>query len=277
MRIVTWNVNGIRRVHRDFIRQGTKKSFLDLLERLEGDIICIQELKSEKSTMDPVYVNVPGWRSYFSFPVDKKAYSGVAVYVREYYKPIKVETAICGPAYDRFFELENAEFIGGYPKQISTVEARQVDREGRAVVLDFGGFVMIGTYCPAGAESEERIAYRRLWWRALDERRRNLVSMGRQVILTGDLNVHCDALDQVDADEEEYKPDKLGPVGSTFYRLLHGMSVLENSDENLPSTEPEQITTDQTGVFVDLSRHFFPEREKMFTVSIFQLLIGYAI
>lgn len=267
MRIVTWNVNGIRRVHRDLQRQG-KRTWLACLEDLDGDLVCIQELKSERATMDPIYVDVPGWRSYFSFPVDKKAYSGVAIYVRDRYRPVRVETAICGPAYDRYFELDRTDTIGGYPSDISILEARQVDREGRAVVLDFGGFVLIGTYCPAGAESEERVAYRQLWWRALDERCRNLIRSGREVILTGDLNVNCAAIDQVEADVEEYEYPKLGPVGKTFYRLLHGTpaGTRDAGDVAVPiGLEPDPGATD--GIFVDLSRHYFPDREGMYTVS----------
>ncbi|CCG80534.1 DNA-(Apurinic or apyrimidinic site) lyase [Taphrina deformans PYCC 5710] len=262
MRIVTWNVNGIRRVHKDLIRQG-KKSWLECLESLEGDVICIQELKSERATMDPIYVNVPGWRSYFTFPVDKKAYSGVAIYVREEYKPVKVETAICGPAYDRYFELDNHELIGGYPLSISTIEARQIDREGRAVVLDFEGFILIGTYCPAGAESDDRVAYRRLWWKALDERCRSLRKLGREVILTGDLNVHCQAIDQVDSDPDEYKLENLGPVGTIFHKLCYGDEG--TTDNAVEVREHDGVIVDRACTFIDLTRHFYPEREKMFT------------
>lgn len=260
MRIVTWNVNGIRRIHKDLVRQGKAASFLDILHYLEGDIICIQELKSERATFDPVYVNLPGWRSYFSFPVDKKAYSGVAIYVKDRFLPLKVETAICGPAYDQFFALDDPTLIGGYPTQVSVVEARQIDREGRAVVLEFGGFILIGTYCPAGAESDDRVAYRQLWWRALDERCRNLVSAGREIVLTGDLNTHCHPIDMVDADVKEYTYEKLGPVGKTFLGLLHD-----------DSREPQ--STLKPSIFVDLTRKFNPTREKMFTVRHY-ILIG---
>lgn len=266
MRVVTWNVNGIRRVHRDLIRQG-KRTFLEVLEHLEGDIICLQELKSEKSTLDPIYVNVPGWRSYFSFPVDKKAYSGVAIYVRECFRPIKVETAICGPAFDRFFESDSTELIGGYPRHISTVEARLLDREGRAVVLDFGGFVMIGTYCPAGAEAEDRVAYRRLWWKALRERCENLIENGRELVLLGDLNVHCEAIDQVEADLEEFELENLGPVGTIFHEILHGQNLerQEATPENGQGLRPQKgrVST----LLHDTTRRFHPERPGMFTVS----------
>lgn len=269
MRIVTWNVNGIRRIHREFARQGTP-SFGDLLNHLKGDIICLQELKSEKATFDPAYVNIPGWRSYFSFPVDKKAYSGVAIYVKDCYLPLKVETAICGPAYDQFYSLDDLDLIGGYPTQISIVEARQLDREGRTVVLDFGGFVMIGSYCPAGADSDERVAYRRLWWKAMNERCRNLVAAGREVILTGDLNTHCYAIDMVEADPSEYTLETLGPVGKIFLGLIH-----EREDCLSCTTDPLIGQADLNAslgqsIFVDLTRKFNVQREKMFTVKLCQ-------
>ena len=185
MRIISWNVNGVRRIHREYHRRGIT-TFGELLNYLNGDIICIQELKAEKATIDPSYVNVPGWRSYFTFPVDKKAYSGVAIYVREQYKPIKVETAVCAPDYASNSPtfVEDATMIGGYP-DISIVDARLIDREGRVVVLDFGTLIMIGTYCPAGAETEDRMIYRRLWWRALSERCSNLKKAGREIMMLG--------------------------------------------------------------------------------------------
>lgn len=265
MRIVTWNVNGIRRINREFNRQG-KPSFSDLLIHLEGDIICLQELKSEKASFDPAYVNVPGWRSYFSFPIDKKAYSGVAIYVKECYLPLKVETALCGPAYDQFYDLDSTEHIGGYPRQISVMEARQLDREGRTVVLDLGGFVLIGAYCPAGAESEDRLAYRRLWWKAMNERCRNLVAAGREVILAGDLNTHCYPLDMVEAVSSEYILETLGPVGKLFLGLIHNDEDDVKNHSDVASFSKKIESELGEAVFVDLTRRFNPDRERMFTV-----------
>lgn len=259
MRLVSWNVNGIRRIHKEYARKGIG-TFGDFLDQLAGDVICIQELKVEKSTMDPAYVNVPGWRSYFTFPVDKKAYSGVAIYVREEYKPLRVETALCAPNYAANSPLfvEDEHMIGGYPKKISINEARLLDREGRVVLLDFGAFVLIGMYCPAGAETDDRIAYRRLWWRALHERCQNLIQSGRQIVLMGDLNVNCHAIDCVDAEADDYQYDNLGPVGQTFYRMLHG----------LPLTSKDIIghSVEQTeNYFVDLARVYHPDRNRMFS------------
>ena len=257
MRIVTWNVNGIRRIHREYQKRGLN-TFPELLEHLGGDIICLQELKAERSTIDPAYVNVPGWRSYFTFPVDKKAYSGVAIYVRNPYRPVTVETALCAPDYasnsPAFVQTE--DMIGCYPINISINEARNIDREGRVVMLDFGSFVLIGTYCPAGAESEDRIAYRRLWWRALFERCQRLITAGRSIIMIGDLNVNCHSQDTVEADEDEYKYENLGPVGKTFYRILHGT----------PASSEEILTQNGAEAFmVDATRHYHPDREKMFS------------
>jgi AP endonuclease-2 len=254
MKILSWNINGIRRIHADFKRRqgpGKPTTFAALINSLDADIICLQELKSERASIDPSYVDIDGYRSYFTFPVDKKAYSGVAIYVKQPFAPLRVETALCGPSYDHFF-VQDGGCIGGYPTTLSIAEARQLDREGRILVLDFGGFVLLGTYCPAGAESEDRIAFRRLWWRAMNERCRALVAAGRQVILTGDLNVHCFPQDTVDADADEYTPETLGPVGTIFRRLTAEDASLFGKDG-------------ENRIFCDTARACHPDRDGMYT------------
>ncbi|ORY74344.1 Endonuclease/exonuclease/phosphatase [Protomyces lactucae-debilis] len=251
MKLLSWNINGIRRIHADYKRRqppGKPTSFAALLHNLDADIICLQELKSERAHIDPSYVDVDGYRSFFTFPIDKKAYSGVAIYVKHPFAPIRVETALCSPSYDSFKEDPMA--IGGYPSSITQAEARKLDREGRILLLDFGAFILLGTYCPAGAESDDRVAFRRLWWKALNERCRNLVAAGRQVVLLGDLNVHCFPQDTVDADVDEYTPETLGPVGQCFRRLTA-------DDGHLYGSEPR--------IFLDTARLLYPEREGMYT------------
>ena len=265
MRLVSWNVNGIRRIVKDQERRGLH-GFADILDNLGGDLICIQELKSERATFDPAFVDVDGWRSYFTFPVDKKAYSGVAIYLKDGYKPVSVETALCAPSYDRIgFDNDgsDASCIGGYPWQMSVQDQRTVDKEGRCLVLDLGGFVLFGLYCPAGAESDERVAYRQLFWRALDARLRNLVKAGREVVVMGDLNVLCSAIDSAEADPQEYHYDQLGPVSRTFRNLTNeGVSALDNSGSIMSTLVP---MSGSKAIYKDLQRHFHPDREGMYT------------
>ncbi|BFZ55537.1 Class II abasic (AP) endonuclease [Savitreella phatthalungensis] len=268
MRLVSWNINGIRRIAKDQERRGLRR-FADVLSHLDGDIVCLQELKSERATFDPAFVDVDGWRSYFTFPVDKKAYSGVAIYVREPYKPLLIETAICAPSYDRIAQdLIGGSIIGDYPTTIHVNDQRAIDREGRSIVLDFGGFVLFGLYCPAGAESEERVAYRQLFWRALDERLRNLVRSGREVVVMGDLNVISSAIDSVEADPKEYHYDHLGPVSRLFRNLTtEGVTALDVTGNLMSTLVPLSSSGpgERGAIFKDTGRYFHPDREGMYT------------
>ena len=68
------------------------------------------------------------------------------------------------------------------------VDDATLDSEGRCVILEFPAFVLIGTYSPANSDGT-RDDFRLGYLDALDVRIRNLVAMGKRVVLTGDLNV----------------------------------------------------------------------------------------
>ena len=70
--IISWNVNGLRAVHK-------KGNFDDVL-REKPDILCIQETKSLPDQLPPDLRDIPDYHSYFHFPTQKKGYSGVAIY-----------------------------------------------------------------------------------------------------------------------------------------------------------------------------------------------------
>jgi len=70
LRIITYNVNGIRAA----IRRG----FIDWLKTDPADIVCIQEVKAHDADIDRVAIESAGYRSYF-FLAQKKGYSGVGI------------------------------------------------------------------------------------------------------------------------------------------------------------------------------------------------------
>jgi exodeoxyribonuclease-3 len=78
MRVVSWNVNGIRAVE--------KRGFIDWLAKENPDILCLNETKAEPGQLSPKLVNPPvqgaPYSSFWANAV-KKGYSGVAVYTKE--------------------------------------------------------------------------------------------------------------------------------------------------------------------------------------------------
>lgn len=122
MRVITFNLNGIRSAHR--------KGFFDWLATQNADIICLQELKAQADTIDanPAIFKLAhaNYNHAFHF-AEKKGYSGVAIYSR--FKPKKIITGL---------GFESA------------------DQEGRYVAMDFGKLTIASLYMPSGTSGEAR-------------------------------------------------------------------------------------------------------------------------
>ncbi|WP_461257541.1 endonuclease/exonuclease/phosphatase family protein, partial [Treponema sp. R80B11-R83G3] len=75
MKIISWNVNGIRAVE--------KRGFLKWLKKENADIVCINETKADPGQLSPIFIN-PAGMSYTSYwaSAKKKGYSGVAIYTK---------------------------------------------------------------------------------------------------------------------------------------------------------------------------------------------------
>ena len=135
--------------------------------------------------------------------------------------------------------------IGGYP-EICQSEGRELDSEGRAIILDFGLFVLIGTYCPAVCEIELQ-KYRMQWLDVLEQRVRNLISLGRNIILLGDIKIARDINDISDTKE-----------------------ALRKTSGNFKGTPARQwldkiLYPYPNAIFYDLCREQFPNKKGMFT------------
>ena len=73
LKLLSWNVNGIRAAH--------GKGFLDWFLKEQPDILCLQETKASEEQLPPDLQQVEGYHAYFS-SAEKKGYSGVALYTR---------------------------------------------------------------------------------------------------------------------------------------------------------------------------------------------------
>ena len=196
-------------------------------------------------------------------------YSGVVIYTRNATcAPIRAEEGITGiltppNSSSSFRDLPENQRIGGYPNaeqlSLSEVDATTLDSEGRCVILEFPAFVILGTYCPANRD-ETRNEFRLGFLNVLDARIRNLVSMGKRVIWTGDLNISANELDTAAAEESMRKNGMNGqeyvstPSRRLFNQLLVGGKVFGQRDEGR-----------ETPVLWDICRGFHENRKGMFT------------
>ena len=157
MRLISWNVNGIRAVQ--------KKGFLDWFAREGPDILCLQETKAERGQLDDELVNVPGYSSFWC-SAEKKGYSGVAVYTKQ--APRSVECALGAPAFDS---------------------------EGRTLVLDLGTFVLFNIYYPNGGEGNKRVPFKLAFYDQFLKKAEGFRKKGRSVVICGDVNTAHEEID----------------------------------------------------------------------------------
>ncbi|RMG14028.1 MAG: exodeoxyribonuclease III [Deltaproteobacteria bacterium] len=153
MRVVSWNVNGLR--------AAARKGFLDWLHGSGADVVGVQETRCLPEQLDPELLSPPGFWSQL-VPAQRKGYSGVALYARR--PPDTIAT-----------ELGEARF----------------DAEGRLQVARFGRLVVANVYFPNGNGTQRdnsRVPYKLDFYRALFERVQRLRRGGLRVLVMGDFN-----------------------------------------------------------------------------------------
>lgn len=267
LRITTWNVNGIRNPF-SYQPWRENRTFQAMFDTLEADIVVMQETKIQRKDLKDDMVLVAGWDVYFSLPKYKKGYSGVAIYTRSSKCcPIRAEEGVtgvlCAPnSSTKFKDLPEDQQIGGYPKpgQLSeAVDSATLDSEGRCVILEFPAFVLIGVYSPANRD-ESRDEFRQAFIDAIDVRVRNLVAMGKQVFLCGDLNIVSSELDTAGLAERLRKEGATlqdffsNPPRRFMNQIVFGGRVYGERDEGR-----------EQPLLWDLCREFHPERTGMYT------------
>ncbi|KAI0675973.1 DNase I-like protein [Trametes maxima] len=254
MRILSWNINGIRTLPK-YHPWNTFKSCEGILDELNADIICFQEMKSSRVNL-PRDVALPGhYDSFFSFPANKGGYSGVAVYAdSRTAAPLKAEEGLSGGLQPQpplsveeriSLSYPYPHDIVAYPDENGEVPATfdVLDAEGRGLVLDFGLFVLINVYCP-NETSEERLSFKMNYHLMLQERVRKLVEQERrEVIVLGDINVCATPLDHCDG--------HLPSSQAIFY--------------DHPARAWLHSWLSPKGPMVDVVRTFWPDRQNMYT------------
>ena len=150
MKILSWNINGIR--------AADKKGLFDWFQQEEPDILCLQEIKAEKDQFPPHLKNTPGYHVYIN-PAQRKGYSGVATYVKT--KPQSVKNG---------FDIET------------------FDKEGRILITEYSSFVLFNIYFPNGKQSKERLDYKLKFYDTFLAYADNLKAEGKNIMVCGDFN-----------------------------------------------------------------------------------------
>ncbi len=175
IKIISWNVNGIRAV--------IKKGFLEFIETYNPDILCIQETKAHPDQVDLDLSNYPYkfWSS-----AEKKGYSGTAIFSK--IKPIK--------------------FTSG-------LNMSKHDSEGRVITLEFKNYFLINVYTPNSKRELTRLDYRYNEWdpdflaylKSLEEQ--------KPIIFCGDLNVAHREIDLANPQTNKTTKSRPGNAGFT--------------------------------------------------------------
>lgn len=166
MRIVSWNINGLRSLY--------KQGYWQWFEKEKPDIFCLQEIKAESSQLAPEVALPEGYFAYFNSSRTRKGYSGVALYTKV--KPLEVHYDV----------LENG-----------------LDEEGRLIEAVFDDFVLINGYFPNGGQGPERLEYKFKFYDAFLKHIKKLVKQGKSVIFCGDVNTAHEAIDLARPKENE--------------------------------------------------------------------------
>ena len=151
MRLLCWNVNGIRAVR--------GKGFLEWLAEESPDIICLQETKAQPEQLDHDLREPQGYHACWNYPAERKGYSGVAVFTRE--EPLDIR-----------YGFGVAEF----------------DTEGRTIIAEYPGFVLINIYFPNGKKDETRLKYKMDFYDVFLDFADRLKAKGKRLAICGDFN-----------------------------------------------------------------------------------------
>ncbi|MFZ2763939.1 MAG: exodeoxyribonuclease III [Minisyncoccia bacterium] len=164
--IISWNVNGLRAVHR--------KGNIEEMFHMKPDILCLQETKSLPEQLPDELKSPRGYHPYFHFPTVKKGYSGVAIYSKE--EPIKVSRDI-------------------------GIEA--MDQEGRLIMAEYKDFTLINCYFPNGGGAPERLRYKLDFYDHFLDLINKLHKKQPNIIVCGDINVAHKPIDLARPKENE--------------------------------------------------------------------------
>lgn len=122
MKIISWNVNGLRANY--------KKGFINFLKKEKPDVLCLQEIKADIEQIPEEILSLKDYKILIN-PASKKGYSGTMIFSKK--------------------EVLNYDFKSGF---------KVFDSEGRFIRLDFKDFILINLYMPQGSRDKSKLPYK---------------------------------------------------------------------------------------------------------------------
>ncbi|WP_224483440.1 exodeoxyribonuclease III [Robertkochia aurantiaca] len=157
MKVITWNINGIRAV--------VKKDFFEIIDDLDPDVLCLQETKAQESETEKALTPLlEDYKASFS-AAERKGYSGTATLSKK--EPVSTSE--------------------GMNKQ-------EHDEEGRIICTEFENFYLVNVYIPNSGSELNRLDYREEWDKDFLSYLKDLEAK-KPVVVCGDLNVAHQAID----------------------------------------------------------------------------------
>ena len=156
MKLVTWNVNGLRACD--------QKGFSDWVGGFKPDVLCMQEIKAEPEQLSASLRDPSGYQPTWN-PAEKKGYSGVATWSN---RPGTVQVGMDIPEYDR---------------------------EGRVIFHQFDDFTLVNVYFPNGQRDLGRVPFKLAFYDALLKQLQDRRAAGEQLIVCGDWNTSHQPID----------------------------------------------------------------------------------
>lgn len=150
MKIISWNVNGLRSC--------VNKGFFTIVEREKPDLICVQEIKSDRKSAN---FQLDGYEQYWN-PATRKGYAGTAV----------------------FCKMKAVEYFIGINHLFAD--------EGRICTVSYDDFYLINCYAPHARRDLTRLQYKHEFNKALSH---YVCSLNKPVIICGDMNVAHQEID----------------------------------------------------------------------------------
>lgn len=159
MKLLSWNVNGIRAVE----RKGALKEFLD---EYDPDVLLIQEIKAKEDQLGKIIKDFSEYKQFYH-SAEKPGYSGTSIWVHESIEGVTFDSGL--PGYD--------------------------DNEGRVARMDVDNNTILGIYFPNGGKSQEAWDDKLVFFDKFLEYVNDLRKSGRNVIWTGDINAAHEEID----------------------------------------------------------------------------------
>ena len=157
MKLISWNVNGIRSAHR--------AGFLDWFKSQKADVICLQETKAYLHQLDQDLHHPARYNSYWH-SAEKPGYSGVAIYSKQ--EPLSVKEGLGVPL---------------------------IDREGRVLVAEFSKFTLLNAYFPNSQREHGRLGFKLMFCTEILKYCEKLRKKGKNVVICGDFNIAHEDID----------------------------------------------------------------------------------